>query len=404
MFEELNSKKELNDETRAELEREAGIKPPDGMTHVMFTGIGVPNKVSQAGRIGRDDNKNGWTRNGGYNTIDRLQVFPQGRPYMKLGLAAFNPRFYGNNGVGGFVSGPSMDRVAGGLYLNKDVKEIILPPSVKYIGSHAFDGFEKLEKIIIPGDVTEIGEFAFCNCNNLTNIDIKGNVDEFSGGIIYNLENLTSLKIDGNVGKFDGNAIYACDNLNSIEIGGNVGEFSEFAVFFHRNLTSLKICGNVGKIDGHAILNCDNLTSIEIVGNIGKTDFGAILECENLTSFKIGGSVETMDNHAILDCPKLNSVSIGGQVRERANNGFADCPSSQEVTISARLLTTLKDDELKQLELIKLTDMDNEFDCSIFKKCTNLQRVVILNKKITLLTADKIRENCPNHIDLSIIR
>lgn len=55
---------------------------------------------------------------------------------------------------------------------------IILPNSIKVIGSYAFQGREKLTSIIIPNNVTTIGDNAFYNCTKLTSLVIGEKVKE----------------------------------------------------------------------------------------------------------------------------------------------------------------------------------------------------------------------------------
>ena len=224
-----------------------GVGLSDDTSYVMLTGLGVPNKVSQAGRIGRDDNKrNGWTSDGGYTAIDGVQAFEK-KPYVKCGLPAINIEIFGDNEIGGFVShfSPvrSMDMVLNGLYLNRNAKEVTLPPSVKYIRGYAFERFENLERIIIPNDVTMI-EDAFIGCPNLTRIDIKGSVGKMGMNAIYACNNLTSINIKGDVGEMDCNTISNCDNLTSINIGGNVGVINEEAFSDCPNLKYITVNSN----------------------------------------------------------------------------------------------------------------------------------------------------------------
>lgn len=53
-----------------------------------------------------------------------------------------------------------------------DLNSVILPNSITWIGSHAFDGCHNLSRINIPNSVTEIGSQAFMGCFSLTDIVI----------------------------------------------------------------------------------------------------------------------------------------------------------------------------------------------------------------------------------------
>ena len=88
---EINEREELDEDNKENLEKQMNITLPDNATSFMLTVNGTRNR-------------NGFIAN------DGTQVFPQGIPRMKYGLPAVNARAFGNNGVGGFISGPSMDK------------------------------------------------------------------------------------------------------------------------------------------------------------------------------------------------------------------------------------------------------------------------------------------------------
>jgi DNA-directed RNA polymerase subunit RPC12/RpoP len=63
---------------------------------------------------------------------------------------------------------------------NPDITEVVIDPSVTYIGSHAFDGASNLTTITVPAGAT-YGEGAFNNCPNLkTVIIVNGEVGNAS--------------------------------------------------------------------------------------------------------------------------------------------------------------------------------------------------------------------------------
>ena len=55
-----------------------------------------------------------------------------------------------------------------------ELREIVLPQSLKTIGKNAFYHNYYLQKIDIPAGVTEIGAGAFAKCQNLSDITIRG--------------------------------------------------------------------------------------------------------------------------------------------------------------------------------------------------------------------------------------
>ena len=63
-----------------------------------------------------------------------------------------------------------------------ELREIVLPQSLKTIGKNAFYHNYYLKKIDIPAGVTEIGAGAFAKCQNLSDITIRGENTLLHGG------------------------------------------------------------------------------------------------------------------------------------------------------------------------------------------------------------------------------
>ena len=56
----------------------------------------------------------------------------------------------------------------------KNLKEIVLPASVKYIEERAFADCKALKKLVLPDGIESIGKEAFLRCAKLTNAGLKG--------------------------------------------------------------------------------------------------------------------------------------------------------------------------------------------------------------------------------------
>ena len=65
------------------------------------------------------------------------------------------------------------------------LKEVILPESVKDIGSECFKDCHLLEKINIPANCQHLGDDVFFNCYNLNQIDYSGTKDQLIKNGLY---------------------------------------------------------------------------------------------------------------------------------------------------------------------------------------------------------------------------
>ena len=84
----------------------------------------------------------------------------------------------------------------GGTFMNNNLKNIVLPKNLEYIGPWTFIG-NKLEEVIIPDRVTTIGEGAFAN-NKISVLDLGSSVETISYAAFSN-NNLTAVTIPASV-------------------------------------------------------------------------------------------------------------------------------------------------------------------------------------------------------------
>ncbi len=128
-----------------------------------------------------------------------------------------------------------------------DIKYITIKNNVTRIGSHAFEGFKKLEELNLSGSLETIGEYSFKGCSNLKKIVIpdNNNLDEFANGAFEDCENLHSITgytkdddLEPTIGKIGSRAFANCSNLEAMklpmytEIGDNAfkGVHDDFVI------------------------------------------------------------------------------------------------------------------------------------------------------------------------------
>lgn len=81
--------------------------------------------------------------------------------------------------VPGEVDGKPVVEIAKKAFLSrKNIRELILPETIKRIGDWTFAYCGKLERIVLPGTVEEIGKAVFANCGALQRIDCVETVDD----------------------------------------------------------------------------------------------------------------------------------------------------------------------------------------------------------------------------------
>lgn len=185
-------------------------------------------------------------------------------------------------------------RAFGWSYNNDEMKSVVIPSTVTYIGDQAFEGCRGLTSITIPKSVMKIGEGLFEGCYNLAAINVE------IGNPKYDSRNNCDAIIETRTNTL----VAGCKNTvipNSVIYIGK-GAFKNCD-----GLKSITIPNSVVRIGCDAFQSCDGLTSITIPNSVLVIESFAFSLCENLASLTIPKSVSIIDAYAF-NCEKLNTI------------------------------------------------------------------------------------------------
>ena len=102
-----------------------------------------------------------------YYKIPSTLIIPKG--CVKVGRSAFEDWSGCRRRLKKVIIPESVKRIGTGAFADcKNLKEVSIPKSVEEIGERAFIDCKKLEKVVIPESVKMIRRAAFCGCKNAT--------------------------------------------------------------------------------------------------------------------------------------------------------------------------------------------------------------------------------------------
>ena len=177
----------------------------------------------------------------------------------------------------------------------------VFPASVTKIGISAFEN-SGIESIVIPGTVKTVGSNAFSNCSSLSALTIEDGVETIGLEAFSNCSALKDVTVPASVKKLDEYAFY-CSGLEAATVYAETVGDSAFQV-----CESLKkvIFGNGAKTIGDTVFNLSNaLEEVEIpatLETIGKDSFSGTIK--QLSTVKYGGTKTHWD--ALKDNGKIS--------------------------------------------------------------------------------------------------
>lgn len=224
--------------------------------------------------------------------------------------------------IPGSYKGKAVTQISNSAFQSAtNLKEILLPDSIKKIQSNAFYNCTALEKIVIPDSVTTIGNNAFYGCSGLTSITISNSVTTIGDRAFY-LCGLTSVTIGNSVTSIGNLAFSGCSKLTSIEVFKNNNTYSSINNCLIKRESGILVLGcknsiiptdgSVTTIGNSAFSSCSGLTSITIPDSVTTISTSVFFDCSGLTSITIPNSVTTIGERAFIGCSGLKSIFYKG--------------------------------------------------------------------------------------------
>ncbi len=219
---------------------------------------------------------------------------------------------------------------------NENIKSVVMPDTVKKIGSYAFYNLE-LQSVTIGKNVKTISESAFKSCIKLKNIVIPDNVIEIGSYAFqfdYNLETIkigSGLKTLGYDPFPHGSMNY--NHLKSINVDNKNKYFSsESGVLFNKKKTKLYLYPDDKSLKTYYVP-----TSVK---SFGMYEDNYVFCTHHLENIIIPKSVESLDNTFFMS--KLKTVTILNKDCKIGNSNYFDRESETKTLFKGLKNSTLQ--------------------------------------------------------------
>ena len=311
--------------------------------------------------------------------------------------------------------------------VKKTVKHLVIPDSVRSIGSEIFS-FEwyveiqnTLETISIGSGVNYLDLEMFSNCYNLRNITVSPDNPYYCDvdGVLYDkaketlivypmakgnsyevpvtVKNIDILNADLysslSVTFAEGSAAYVTENgvvynadktkvifCNSeatgvYEMPDTVTEIADGA-FKNSQFTEVRLSDNVTEITYEAFLCCNSLTKVELPKNLKKIDNYAFNGCEGIKEIEFPATLESIGDFAFT-ATSLTRIEIPNSVVEIGDRAFHSVPASVlSLGQNVKVVGECAFANIGIKELV-IPDSVTSIGESAFNRCLQLEKVVV---------------------------
>lgn len=196
----------------------------------------------------------------------------------------------------------------GAFYEYDDLREIIIPDSVRSIKAEAFFGCGGLESIELGSGLKEIGKRAFIDAGKLTAVVLPDSLTTLGEEAFMGCA-LNSVDLGIGLKTIEDGTFSSCD-LQEIDIPDSVESIGEGAFEGCFLLKEVSLGSDVKYIGGYAFYDCD-LTGIVFNGGVLEIGEYAFSGNRNLLDIEISDSVESVGRDAFINTAWYESQENG---------------------------------------------------------------------------------------------
>lgn len=288
------------------------------------------------------------------------------------------------------------------------LKTVVIPESLKTVGSHAFDQCPNLETIVWPENcnLETIKDYGFARCYKIGTFDIPASVKTIES-YAFRQDKMEEVRIPDN-SKLDILNLLAwwnCPNLTKITIGKNTsvrrvqGFVNNYKlpeslkeIIVEEGNTKLKYLSN-------DTFKSSNIESVIIAEDCGLESIGSncFNNCQNLTTLVLPGAVKTLGNSCFYKTPNLKSIvftdtdEYPAQLSSIGDNTFWEC--GIESFVVPRSVTTISRQAFhscEALESVSIPAGTNSVDKQAFYLCSKLEEINVDKANTTYASSDGI--------------
>lgn len=210
--------------------------------------------------------------------------------------------------------------VAASAFENAQINSVKLPSSLKEIGLKAFRA-TNIKELVIPASVKKVEGSAFAYCPNLTKVTFAASNMELIEGCFAGCHKLQSVTFPASLTRdMTYDMFRDCPMLTTVTLPKNMRTVPQQMFSGCKSLRKIDLPATVTKIDGHAFSGCP-ITDLVIPG-VTEVDDSSFMGCASLKTITINKTLRDKlidDNYWLYttnfsDNPSLQLVLKNGQV------------------------------------------------------------------------------------------
>lgn len=270
---------------------------------------------------------------------------------------------------------------------------VILPDSLRRIGSHAFDGCGILETVEFASGPVRICDYAFANCTKLDELVCRSasalGASAFEG--CTGLTSVTLAPLDGRTLPLGDRLFYGCTYLQTVTLGTGITDVGARAFEGCRQLPAITLPEGGQTLGASAFEGCKALGSVSLPSSLRTIDVSAFQGCTALTGIDLPRGLTAIYQGAFQGCTSLTTLSLPDGVETIPSLMAQGCTGLQWVDFSGSTIEWEAFRGCTSLERAPLPEGLVKVEYSAFQDCTALTEVT-LPSTLTSMEKDAFRD------------
>ncbi len=272
--------------------------------------------------------------------IYRYRVYEDSKEAMLLGKISATP-----TSTLSFPSRIPVETEAGTVFYNvsgiereafasdTSLEKIILPNSLKYIGTKAFYHCTALKDFDFPHSLENIGISAFGECISIETINLFHNIKEIGQHAFNNCSNLKEAIFTEGPQTIKSATFQNCSSLAKIKFPSSLKKIEQNA-FYKSAIEHISFSYGLEYISSSAFYQCKSLQSAELPTSLKYIGSNAFAYDNNLTQLKLPEGLEEIHSGAFNSCASLKEITLPASLDKIYQNAFINCDSLEYIKLA----------------------------------------------------------------------
>lgn len=208
------------------------------------------------------------------------------------------------------IDGHKVVEIADAAFMNSGARKVVLPSTVKYIGSNAFKDNKYLEAVEITG-VEEIDYAAFRSCYWLDTIKTSESLKFVAPFAFYSCFDLIEIALEG-VEIIGDKAFMKCNLLKKVTLSDYMTYIGKYA-FTEANISTINIPEGIKVIKERTFYNCMSLYKVVLPTTIEEVEAYAFENCHDL-NVENTGYITKLNEYSFFWCG-LSSFDFNPEIK-----------------------------------------------------------------------------------------